>query len=319
MDPLTLASAPESILEIDIHRLELRYAHTRVISADSLRSLCASLEQFGQISPLVIVAPWVLIDGYRRVAALKRNGKDTALVEVWSCSEKEAIVRLIARPRRWEAIEEAALLREILQDSELSQARLARLIGKDPSWVTRRLDLLDGLSEEMLALIRSGRLSSWAASRVIVPLARANEAHALRLALCIEKEGIGTRELSAWFDHYRRSSRATRERMVEGPSLFLKALHARAEQRQASQLREGARWLADLGSVLRTLRRLQTDTLPDADMKPARQTLKAIKALLDALADRIERTPPHADPGSEADHLEPPPEANAHSHHQQHP
>lgn len=333
MDAFTqpsLMSPPEDgtrivLQEIDLHRLDLRYAHTRVMCADSLLVLCASLEQFGQLSPLVCVArgPLVLIDGYRRVAALKRNRKDTAITEVWPCSEQEAILRLLAKPRRWEALEEAALLRELLTSSELSRAGLARLLGKDPSWVTRRLDLLDGLNDRLLGLIRSGHLSSWAASRVMVPLARANEAHALRLASHILEEGIVTRDLAAWFEHYQKSNHATREKMVADPSLFLKALHARAEQRQADHLREGpeGRWLHDLSAILKVLRRLkkEIEVLRGADLGGIKQALQTIKAVLNAVDEQIERMPSHVDPGSQANDSEPPSGADSHSLHQQDP
>lgn len=283
--------------EVEIHQLELRYAHTRVMTRSSIASLAASLEQFGQISPLVTVsrASLVLIDGYRRVAALKLNRCDTAMAEVWSCSEREAIVRLLARSRerKWDAIEEARLLRELLDGSSLSRAEVARLVGKDPSWVTRRLDMLDALDEEVIELIRSGRVSSWAASRVLAPLARANEAHALSLAGWIAREGVSTRELTTWFAHYQRSNRATRENMIRDPGLFLKAARARGQEREARSLREGAegRWLHELGLVLKALRRLQKDSgaLVGADLAPLRLAFHETRSLFRALEEEIER------------------------------
>lgn len=316
MDPTS------SAIEIDIHQLELRYAHTRLISPDSLRSLCASLEQFGQISPLVSVncGSLVLIDGYRRVAALKRNGRDRAVAEVWTCSEQEALVRLLAKSRRWDALEEASLLRELLKDSELSRARLAGLLGRNPSWVTRRLDLLDGLNEQLLGLISSGHLSSWAASRVIVPLARANEAHAVRLAGCIAKEGLSTRDLVSWFNHYQRSNHSTREKMAADPFLFLKAARAKAQEVEATHLRQGpqGRWGSDLGKVLTTLRRLAKETavLYGADLGPSRQTLHHIKAVLSTLDGQIERMLPHDNLGDQASDPCPSSQTNSHPHHQ---
>jgi ParB family transcriptional regulator, chromosome partitioning protein len=46
------------------------------------------------------------------------------------------------------------------------------------SWGSRRLQLLSGLTDIALAAVCDGRLSSWAASRVVAPLARANSDHA---------------------------------------------------------------------------------------------------------------------------------------------
>lgn len=308
---------------IEIHQLDLRYAHTRVITPDSICSLAKSIDQFGQITPLVIVSheSLVLIDGYRRVAALKHNRKDSAMAELWPCTEQQAILRLLVRfgQRRWEAFEQAGLLRELLNGSKLSHARLANLLGKDPSWVARRLDLLD-IDEQWIKLIRSGQLSSWATSRVLIPLARANRAHALSLAGWIAKEGISTRELVAWFGHYQKSNNSTREKMVDEPTLFLKAARLRAEQREARTLREGpeGKWLHDIGMVLKTLGRLQKEcgVLRGVDLTLIRQTLDQIKALLSFLDGQIERIH-HDKPGNQRSDPDFAKETNSHPRYQQ--
>jgi hypothetical protein len=47
----------------------------------------------------------VLIDGHRRVAALRRLGRDTARVECWRCGLAEGLLGVLARARcarsRW--------------------------------------------------------------------------------------------------------------------------------------------------------------------------------------------------------------------------
>lgn len=304
MDPLqphTPMSPDGSILlrEVEIHRLDLRYSHTRIMSGASICTLARSLDQFGQISPLVTVCreSLVLIDGYRRVAALKHNRQDTAMVELWPCVEHEAILRVLARSgeRKWEAFEEAGLLRELLSGSELSRARVARMLGKDPSWVARRLDLL-GICEEWMELIRSGKLSSWATSRVLVPLARANSAHALLLAGWIAREAVSTRDLALWFSHYQKSSNPTREKMIREPSLFLKAAQAKRESRQARALQEGpeGRWLHELGAVLTALQRLQNGigALHGVDLTVCRQVLEKIKAAISSIEEQTGKDRP---------------------------
>jgi ParB family transcriptional regulator, chromosome partitioning protein len=71
------------------------------------------------------------------------------------------------------AIEEALLVRELVQGLGLSQREVARRSGHDISWVSRRLQLLAGLPDAIVVAVIEGRLSSWAASRVVAPLARA--------------------------------------------------------------------------------------------------------------------------------------------------
>ncbi|RZB36915.1 MAG: hypothetical protein SRB2_01715 [Desulfobacteraceae bacterium Eth-SRB2] len=75
------------IRRIEICHLELRYAHIRVHNPEAALRLAASLQQYSQIIPVLIVPAehpkYILIDGYLRVAAAKRCGKDTLLAQIW--------------------------------------------------------------------------------------------------------------------------------------------------------------------------------------------------------------------------------------------
>ena len=199
-------------LELDLHRLELRFADSRLVEPRAVARIAHSIERCGQIVPCVVVAVsggpgaggerLVLIDGYRRVAALRRVGRDTASVERWTCDVTEALLGLLARTqsRPLASIEEALLMRELMQGAGLSQHDLARRCGRDASWVNRRLQLLSGLPDAALTAVRNGRLSSWAASRIVVPLARANAEHADRLLTALADAPLSTRELHCWFE-----------------------------------------------------------------------------------------------------------------------
>ena len=67
-------------LDLDLHRLELRFADSRLAEPRAVARIAHSIERCGQIVPCVVVAVpggsgtggerLVLIDGYRRVAAL---------------------------------------------------------------------------------------------------------------------------------------------------------------------------------------------------------------------------------------------------------
>ena len=89
-------------LEIDLHRLELRFAGARLVDPHAVERLARSIERCGQIVPCITVdgsagGSAVLIDGYRRVAALRRLGRDTASVERWTCDLAEALIGVLAR------------------------------------------------------------------------------------------------------------------------------------------------------------------------------------------------------------------------------
>ena len=239
-------------LDVDLHLLELRFTGARVIEPQAVERLARSIDRDGQIVPCIVVGSpdssdaegaerLVLIDGYRRVAALRRLGRDRAVVERWPCDLASAVLGVLARAqnRSFGAIEEALLLRELTQGLGVSQREIGRRCGRDDSWVNRRLQLLSALPEAGLAAVCAGRLSTWAATRVIAPLARASSQHAEQLLAALTAAPLSTRELCRWFDHYQKARRAVRDRMVKHPKLFVQALNESAAREQSERLRVG--------------------------------------------------------------------------------
>jgi hypothetical protein len=299
-----MTSVDSHRLELDLHQLDLRFAASRLVDPQAVARIAQSIERCGQIVPCIVVAPrgdtgagaapLVLIDGYRRVAALRRLGRDTASVEQWTCGLADAVLGVLARAqdRSFASIEEALLLRELMQGQGLSQHDLARRCGRDASWVSRRLQLLSGLPDAALAAVRTGKLSAWAANRVVVPLARANAVHADSLLAALAVSPLSTRELQCWFTHYQQAAQTVRERMVGDPRLFLDALRANDERRAGARLREGpeGECVVDLRCLEAVIARL-TDraaalqSVPTALIEAVPRLWSAIDVLTIAIGD----------------------------------
>ena len=80
-------------MEVELHQLTLRYEHLRKRQPLQERALLSSLAELGQQLPIIVVGDterWVLIDGYKRVRALKRLGRDTARVTRWEVERRMA-------------------------------------------------------------------------------------------------------------------------------------------------------------------------------------------------------------------------------------
>jgi ParB/RepB/Spo0J family partition protein len=254
----------ENILPLDLHALVPRFAALRLRDAARLGRLITSIEQQGQLTAVVVVPDaedaqrWVLIDGYRRLEALQRLGRDLILAHVWERSVDEALLGCLARgpDRGWEAIEEAALIEELA--GRHSQQTIARRIGRDVSWVSRRLSLIKVLPEDLLEQVRRGRVSVWAATRVLAPLARANSDHARTLLKHIEQQPLSTRALKRLYEQYRKATKVQRQRLVENPALFLQALDNREQQVADKRLAAGPEgaWCKDLAAVGAIAKRL---------------------------------------------------------------
>jgi len=91
-----------------------------------------------------------------------------------------------------------------------------------------------------------------------MPLARANKGHAEKLTEHLAHNPLSTRDLSEFFEHYQRSPKGARERMIEDPFLFVKARQQTQANRSARALEQGPEgaWLEDLNIVKSVLCRV---------------------------------------------------------------
>ncbi|MBF0530329.1 MAG: ParB/RepB/Spo0J family partition protein [Deltaproteobacteria bacterium] len=286
-------------MEIDIGVLVLRYAHTRVRNPKAMERLIRSIDCFGQLRPVTAVLEddhLVLIDGYLRVQVLERLNQEKIKVQLHEAGERKALLSILSpgQDRPWEAIEHGFVIRELVNKFSSSLHEIARGSGRDVSWVQRRMALVASLPDEILGAVSAGRLSSWAATRVLSPLARANSDHARKLTSHLLDQPMSTRELVSFHRHYQESNRLTRSRMIEQPSLFLKTLAAKSGQ-DLEQGPEGA-WVKNLGMVMGATRKLLR-LLPtaiyagqaDDDRKRLLTSFHQAKSLFKQLEEKIEK------------------------------
>lgn len=253
-----------AIKALELVHLELAYAHTRIKRTRQIVHMADSLMRHGQLVPIVVVAAehpcFVLIDGYLRVTAAARAGLDTLEAQIVPGNAQDALVCLLSRDgaRQFDAFEQAALLRDLKTIHQLSQQQIAAKMGRHPSWVTRRLAMIEALPQVAVDAVRAGELSCWGASRVVVPLARANHQHAEALVTAIKRHPVTSRQLLSFWQHYQSANRNLRQKMVDEPVLFFKSLAAKATERKEQQTRQGpeGRWCRDMRTAGHILTRL---------------------------------------------------------------
>jgi ParB family chromosome partitioning protein len=145
-----------------------------------------SMRLHGQLQPIIVRSHeggHQVIDGFKRVYVamdLMIVDMKCYLVDV---DEQEAKVLLLSYNRTnqsMEAWEEAMVLKSMLESGDLEQRHLARLVGRSPSWVSRRLSLIGKLDEEVATEIRMGTITSRHA-RALMRLPRGNQADLVRV------------------------------------------------------------------------------------------------------------------------------------------
>jgi ParB family chromosome partitioning protein len=168
---------------------------------------------------------FVLIDGYKRMRALRALKRDLVIATEWSLSEPEALLfeRLLRAGDADSAIEQGWFLREMHLHFGLTQGDLARRFGRTTSWVSRRIALVELLPQSVQAHVRAGKIGAHAAMKFLVPLARANAADCARLADAAAPEAFTDREVAALCVTWSTGSAKTRELVLTAPRVVLRA------------------------------------------------------------------------------------------------
>ncbi|MGA3172908.1 MAG: ParB N-terminal domain-containing protein [Syntrophorhabdales bacterium] len=172
-----------------------RYAAFRIVSPKADEAMAKSMKKYGQLSPVVcakIGDGCELVDGFKRLRACRSLGKETLKARVLNGTErvlKAAIIQL-NRGRSISGLEEAMVLSSLYRDDGLSQTETAVLLGRHKSWVSRRISLIERLSDEVRQDVRLGLLSQ-SMGRELAMLPRGNQKEA---AHAIIKHRLSTRE-----------------------------------------------------------------------------------------------------------------------------
>jgi len=254
---------------LEINRIRLSLSHLRCHPSALFTALQQSLQQHGQQVPVIVVPEsleraehWILLDGYRRLQVLVNQHQDTVDSEIWHCTVDQALLLLLANHQghAWEALEEALWMNELIQCYGYSQRTLAQRIGRDSSVIVRRLQLLAGCDELLLSAMRMGAVSTWAATRIVLPMARANTDHAKQLIEHLKATRYSTRQLQQFYQHYQRCNKTVRDHMVERPDLFFSSLIEQQQAQSAQQLAHGpeGKWREACESLVRQINCLAT-------------------------------------------------------------
>jgi ParB-like chromosome segregation protein Spo0J len=236
-------------VDLELHQLTLRYERLRKRRPREERALLVSLTEIGQQLPVVVIqeaASFVLIDGYKRVRALKRLARDTVRATCWQVAAAEAL--LLERGLRRgseDALDQAWLLAELQERCQWSLEELARRFEHSKSWVSGRLALLQALPISIQEQIRAGIISAHAAMKYLVPLARVNAAAAQALATAMTPLKPTSRQVGALYAGWQSGTERTRELIVQSPQVYLQA----QATRETAPPSATQRFLQDLGAL----------------------------------------------------------------------
>jgi len=296
-------------MQLEFHQLDRRWEHLRVRHPTRQRRLLASLADSGQQTPIVVVAAegqadrYVVIDGYKRIAALQQLGRDSVEAVVWPMSEAAAVLldRSLRLAEHETALEVGWLLQELEQRFGYSLEELAQRFDRSVTWISRRLALVELLPEAIQRQVREGQIAAQVAMKFLVPVARQSLEDCQRMAAIFAEHHCDSREAGQLYAAWRRGSGAIRQRILDDPALFFKA-----QPQEKAPPGAGAELIRDLEMVTaivnRAHRRLagaEGSELDHQERAAVRQQIERIEKLLQRIDEKLlPEQAPHVEPST---------------------
>lgn len=188
----------EAISEYEISKIFPNANQPRKdFSEDKLHRLAESIQEYGVVQPIVLRKSddkYEIVAGERRWRASKIAGLETIPAIVKDFDDDEfAEIALIENLQRenLNAIEEAIAYQYMIDEHQLTQDKLAKVVGKSRTYITNILRLLK-LDSQVQRLVRSGVISP-AHGRTLLSVN--DNKMRVGLAKKIQKEDISVREL----------------------------------------------------------------------------------------------------------------------------
>ena len=192
---------PESpYITIFLSAVGERYADLRIIQPPAEKVMEQSMQRYGQLTPVVVGKEgerYEMVDGFKRLRAGRRLGYERLQARVMAGGRramKAAMIYLNTKARTIGDLESAMVIRSLYREEHLSQVEIATLLDRHKSFVCRRLQLVEKLSDEVLEHLKLG-LINITTGRELSRLPAGNQADTLSTVLKYGFTGSETSEL----------------------------------------------------------------------------------------------------------------------------
>ena len=179
-----------------LDQMDLRFLQLRSPTALAIRNMAHSMKKRGQLSPVVLTGeekPYILIDGFKRYLAAESLGLESlkaTFIHV-DLTQAKIMMYLMNRKEGLSWIQEAMLVRELVDQDSLKQTEVAGLLDHHKSWVNRRLMIIRGLAPEILEDLRLELLPPGSAAS----LSRVALRNQGDLSAAIQNHGLSLKEI----------------------------------------------------------------------------------------------------------------------------
>ena len=159
--------AVSDFIEVPTDDIGDRYGNLRLVNPGAYAAMERSIAQYGQVTPVVVGQPagskYEMVDGFKRYRASKKLGLKSLSCRVLKGKDralKSAMLYLNTQISSIGDLEQGMIIQSFYKEDGLSQVEIAKLLGRHKSWVSRRLSLVERLSDEVIEQMRLGLVSS---------------------------------------------------------------------------------------------------------------------------------------------------------------
>lgn len=287
---------------VPVTELSTSLLRARCLRPPQVERMRQSLARHGQLTPIVVVTRQrhlEVVDGFKRRAAAAAMQWPTIVVSERAFDDQGvwvAMLMLNHGPGSMTVLEEALILREMVLGGA-TQVAIAEIVGRHPSWVSRRIGLVDRLHPDLTEWVRTGLMSPGTARRLIA-LPAGNQ---LEVAAVVAQASLGTEETEALVSLWHKAQDPqTRRAILSRPREALAEARPWDAQRPADPrlsprgqaLQRGLQILQGVGP--RVMQGLRPPPRPE-DMTVLRPDLENVDRMLPGLREAVgtaSRSPP---------------------------
>ena len=240
------------LFHIRLNQFDLDFERFRRPKESLVKKMIQSLKQQGQLSP-VIVSPknsnFLMVDGFKRYqAAITLGWKSLNAIDIETDNQRaKAMVYLMNQSSSFNMIQEAILIKELVELDGLTQNETAILLGRHKSWISRRLDIIRRLTPEvietiLIELIPDGAVSS---------LARIPACNQVDFSCAIQNHQLEPNEIRLLTDIFcKTSDPGIRKSILKSPREALQIVKKQANSKTIT-------WLAKIQLMIKTITMLE--------------------------------------------------------------